>query len=128
MAAGTVIVPWYATGFRGDGLEAALNELAPTALRYGATAYAVYRSREDRYRFQQVAHFESHLDWERFWDGPEMTEFRVRHSSWYQVPVLYGWWDRTVAGAIEPKGERRPDPGARSANGHGGELPVGEIG
>lgn len=128
MAAGTVIVPWYATGFRGDGLEAALNDLAPTALRYGATSYAVYRSREDRYRFQQVAHFEGHLDWERFWDGPEMTEFRVRHSSWYQVPVLYGWWDRTVAGSIDPEGARRPDSGAKNANGHGEGLAVGDIG
>lgn len=126
--AGTVMVPWYATGFRGDSLEAALNELAPTALRYGATSYAVYRSREDRYRFQQVAHFEDHLDWERFWDGPEMTEFRVRYSSWYQVPVLYGWWDRTVAGTIDSEGARRPDSGAESANGHGGGLAVGDIG
>ena len=30
-------VPWYATGFRGDQLEAALQEIAPVALRYGAT-------------------------------------------------------------------------------------------
>ena len=50
-----VIVPWYATGFRGDAFEEALNEVAPLALRYGATSYAVYRSRDDRYRFQQLA-------------------------------------------------------------------------
>jgi hypothetical protein len=123
MAAGTVIIPWYATGFRGDGLEAALNELAPTALRYGATSYAVYRSREDRYRFQQMAQFEDHLDWERFWHGPEMIEFRVRHSSWYQVPVLYGWWDRTAAGEIE-----RPRPAPVGSNGHAdGGLPTGDV-
>ena len=29
-----------------------------------------------------------------------MTDFRVGHSSWYQVPVLYGWWDLTTSGAI----------------------------
>ena len=22
-----------------------------------------------------------------------MIDFRARHSGWYQVPVLYGWWD-----------------------------------
>jgi hypothetical protein len=99
--AGTVIVPWYATGFRANGFEEALNEIASVALRYGASSYAVYRSRDDRYRFQQFAHFDEHLDWERFWDGPEMTDFRVRHSSWYQIPVLYGWWDQTAAGSIE---------------------------
>jgi hypothetical protein len=111
--AGTVIVPWYATGFRSDPFEVALNEIAAVALRYRASSYAVYRSRDDRYRFQQFAAFAEHLDWERFWDGPEMTDFRVRHSGWYQVPVLYGWWDLTAGASIEG------DPvGADLPNGH----------
>jgi hypothetical protein len=98
--AGTVIVPWYATGFRGEDFEAALNEVAATALRYGANSYAVYRARDDRYKFQQLATFDEHLDWERYWSGPEMTDFRVLHSSWYQVPVLYSWWDLTAGGGL----------------------------
>jgi hypothetical protein len=97
---GTVIVPWYATGFRADSFGAALNEIAPVALRYGASSYAVYRYREDRYKFQQLAAFEDLLDWERYWEGPEMIEFRVTTSGWCQVPVLYGWWDLTVGGAL----------------------------
>jgi hypothetical protein len=99
--AGTVVIPWYATGLRADAFEEALNEVAGVALRYGASSYAVFRSKDDTYRFQQHAAFERHLDWERFWEGPEMVDFRVRHSSWFQVPVLYGWWDRTAGGAIE---------------------------
>src|ERR1700758_3418873 len=97
---GTVIIPWYATGFRGNGLEAALNEVAAVALRYGASSYAVYRARDDRYKFQQLATFAKYADWERYWEGPEMIDFRARHSSWYQVPVLYGWWDCTASGGI----------------------------
>jgi hypothetical protein len=97
---GTVIVPWYATGLRADSFGAALNEIAPVALRYGASSYAVYRYREDRYKFQQLAAFERLLDWERYWEGPEMIEFRTITSSWYQVPVLYGWWDLTVGGSL----------------------------
>ncbi len=125
--AGTVIVPWYATGFRGDSFEAALNEVAATALRYGADSYAVYRARDDRYKFQQLASFAAHLDWERYWEGPEMTGFRVRHSSWYQVPVLYGWWDRTAAGAVASE----PPPGPNGhgngrGNGHGAHTLEGE--
>lgn len=100
-ANGTVIVPWYATGFRGDKFEAALKEVSAVALRYGATSYAVYRAREDRYKVHQFAAFENHLDWERYWEGPEMTEFRAKHSSWYQVPVLYGWWDEVASGGID---------------------------
>jgi hypothetical protein len=118
--AGTVIVPWYATGFRADGFEQALNEAAAVALRYGASSYAVYRSREDRYRMQQLAAFEEHLDWERYWGGPEMTFFRASHSSWYQVPVLYGWWDLTTSGAVA-------DARLAAGNGHGNGAPVGEI-
>ncbi len=97
---GTVIVPWYATGFRADAFEEALGEVAATALRYGATSYDVYRARDDRYKFQQLASFEEHLQWERYWYGPEMTHFRAVHQSWYQIPVVYGWWDRTAAGEI----------------------------
>src|SRR6202034_4873586 len=63
LMAGTVIVPWYATGFRADDFEKALGEIAASALRYGATSYAVYRSRDDKYRFQQLAAFEEKLDW-----------------------------------------------------------------
>ena len=33
-----------------------------------------------------------------------MIDFRARHSSWYQVPVLYGWWDLTAAGAVARRG------------------------
>jgi hypothetical protein len=118
---GTVIVPWYATGFRAEGLEAALNEIAAVALRYGASSYAVYRQRDDRYRFQQLAHFERYADWERYWEGPEMIDFRARHSSWYQVPVLYGWWDLTASGAVsEETAWITPEPPAPEGNGHGG--------
>jgi hypothetical protein len=116
---GTVVIPWYATGFRGNALGAALNEIAPVALRYGASSYAVYRSRDDHYRFQQLAHFERQLDWERYWEGPEMTELRVRYSGSFQIPVLYGWWDLTAEGSLEeqPLGE-----GDGHGNGHGAAV------
>ena len=111
--AGAVHIPWYATGFRGDGLEEALRELAPVALRYGATAYTVYRSRDDRYKFLQTATFEDKLDWERYWAGPEMTRFRTIHQGWYQVPVTYVWNDVVVEGALPGNG-----------NGNGGTTPA----
>jgi hypothetical protein len=118
--AGTIIVPWYATGFRSDAFERALGEVAAAALRYGARSYAVYRSREDKYRFQSLAEFEDYLAWERYWEGPEMTFFRTSHSSWYQVPVLYGWWDRTSAGEVLADD-------LAAGNGHGIGSAVGDI-
>ena len=101
--AGVVHIPWYATGFRGDKLEAALAEIAPVALRYGGTTYSVYRFRDDRYKFLQTAGFETKTDWERYWMGPEFTDFRVLCSSWYQVPVIYGWTDLVTSGELSPE-------------------------
>jgi hypothetical protein len=100
MAAGTVHVPWYATVFRGDKLAEALAEIAPVSLRYGATDFAVYRSRDDGYKFMQLASFETKVDFERYWYGPEFTAFRTETASWYQVPVLYVWNDVVVAGSL----------------------------
>jgi hypothetical protein len=105
--AGIVHVPWYATGFRGDRLEAALADIAPVALRYGATSHAVYRYQDDRYKFLQMAEFAVYEEWERYWNGPEFTEFRVLCQGWYQVPVLYGWTDLVTSGSILPEHEGR---------------------
>ena len=102
--AGVVQIPWYATVFRGDKLEAALDEIAPLALRYGAIDYAVYRARDDRYKFVQTATFPDHLDFERYWYGPEFTELRSDHTSWFTVPMVYTWFDRVTAGALQPNG------------------------
>jgi hypothetical protein len=103
MAAGVVFIPWYATGFRGDGLEAALAEVAPVAMRYGATDYALYRSQDDRYKFLQTASFASKTDFERYWYGEEFSRFRAEHAGWYQIPVLYYFNDLVTAGSLQPE-------------------------
>jgi hypothetical protein len=98
--AGSVHIPWYATGFRADRMEEGLAQIAPIALRYGATAYAVFRYRDDRYKFLQTATFESKLDWERYWNGEDFIRWRSLHSSFYQVPVLYQWTDVVLEGHL----------------------------
>ncbi len=110
--AGAVHIPWYATGFRGDRFEEALRDIAPVALRYGATAYAVYRYRDDRYKFIQSATFEDKLAWERYWGGEEMTRFRTVHQGWYQVPVVYQWTDVVIEGSLPANGRAPQEPSA----------------
>jgi len=100
MAAGVVHLPVYATGFRGDDIEAALQQIAPISTRYGATKYEVFRSRDDRYKFLLVADFDNKADWDAYWFGPEFTEMRAACSGWYQVPLLYVWNDRVADGAV----------------------------
>jgi hypothetical protein len=99
---GSVFIPWYATGFRADDLAEALAEIGPIAMRYGAIDHAIYRSRDDRYRFTQIASFESKDDFERYWYGEDFSRWRSQHAGWYQVPVLYVWNDRVAAGALQP--------------------------
>jgi|SRR3954447_2393603 hypothetical protein len=115
--AGVVHIPWYATVFRGDKLEAALAEIAPVALRYGATDYAVHRNRDDRYKMLQISHFETKSQWDLYWDGPEFRHFRVAASSYYQVPVIYTWNDLVVEGHLNGNGERAFEPAPPGAVG-----------
>ncbi len=97
-AAGVVHIPWYATGFRSDDLGAELERVAALSVRYNARSYVVYRARDDRYKFLQVLEFETKLDWERYWEGPEMIEFRINASGWFQVPIVYAWQDVVTRG------------------------------
>ena len=102
--AGRVHIPWYATGFRGDQLEAALEEIAPVALRYGATDYAVYRFATTATSSCRWRRFEEKVDWERYWYGPEFSAWRADYSSWYQVPVLYTPMTLIAEGALGANG------------------------
>jgi hypothetical protein len=111
--AGIVHVPWYATVFRGDKLEAAVTAIAPIALRYGATSYAVHRNRDDAYKLLQMSAFDTKEQWEAYWYGPEFNRFRAVNQSLYQVPILYSWNDLVLEGYIEQerrRGDLRVDP------------------
>ena len=97
----TIHVPWYATGLRGDRLAGVLQDVTPTALRYGATSWSLHRSKDDRYKFLQIVQFEDKLDFERWWEGHEMVEMRTMTSGWWQVPQLYFPHELLGEGRIE---------------------------
>src|SRR5918995_6443968 len=100
MASGVVHIPWYATLFRGDKFEAALEEIAPVALRYGATEYAIYRSKDDQYRFLQLATFDDKQAFEAYWYSPDFNDWRARHSGWYQGASPFPWDDLLPPGGL----------------------------
>jgi hypothetical protein len=101
--AGVVSIPWYATLFRGDRFAEALGEIAPLATRYGATEYRVYRSRDDMYRFNQMATFEDKADFEAYWYSEDFNAWRTVYSGWYQIPVLYNWHELIYEGGLKPE-------------------------
>ena len=118
--AGVVHIPWYATVFRQESFGAAVARVAPLALRYDATRYLVQRSLDDRYKILQMTWFESKQDWYRYWESPEMIEFRARHTGHYQIPVVYVWHEELAAGEIgpvvpEPAPVPEPEPEPQAA-------------
>jgi hypothetical protein len=110
MAAGVVHIDWYATVLRQERFTQEVAYAASLALRYGATAYSVHRSRDDRYKVMQMAWFENKQDWYRYWDGAEMIEVRRRNMGRYQIPITYVWYDELVSGALGPEVEAEPEP------------------
>lgn len=95
-----VWVSWYATVMRQDSFAAEVAAAAPIALRYGATRYQVHVSNDDRYRITQMTWVPSKTAWYRYWDGPEMIEFRARNLGRYQVPITYTWADEIASGEL----------------------------
>jgi hypothetical protein len=112
--AGVVHIDWYATVLRQQRFAQEIANVAALALRYGATAYSVHRSRDDRYKVMQMSWFETKQDWYRYWESPEMIEFRRRNMGRYQIPITYVWWDELAAGELGPEveaeAELEPEP------------------
>lgn len=125
MAGGAVLIRWYATGFRGDQLEIALNQIGEISLRHGATSWQVFRNRDDRYVFQFITEWNSKEDWERYWYGDDFCEMRAATSGWYQVPLLYVWHDKTGQGQSKMRTTDDSDRAvaAEMVGGGGGDGP-----
>jgi hypothetical protein len=114
-----VWVSWYATVLRQNTFAAEVGRVAPIALRYGATEYKVHVNNDDRYKITQMAWFERKSDWYRYWDGPEMIEFRARHSGHYQIPIGYAWAEEIAAGSLGPEVPvPEPEPAPTEPAGH----------
>ena len=116
-AGGVVHIQWYATVFRKGNFAAAVAEATPLSLRYGATKYTVHQSRDDMYKITQMMWFPSQADWYRYWEGPEMTEFRRRHAGHFQIPITYVWNNELAAGELGPQVEQNgaPEPEPETA-------------
>jgi hypothetical protein len=77
--------------------------MSPVALRYGATRYAVHRSDDDRYSIVQMIWFPGHGDWYRFWESPELKEFRARYTGKFQAPITYTVHEELAFGELGPE-------------------------
>jgi hypothetical protein len=84
-------VPWIVNPFRGDKFEEHWLPVAEAALDYGATGWALFRSKEGGLDFTQLAFFATKLDFERYWYSEEITAAREEAVNYYGKPVLPVW-------------------------------------
>lgn len=94
-----VEVPWAINPFRGDAFEAAWTPVAEAALDYGATQWALLRSKEGGLDFTQLASFPDTGSWDRYWYSEEVAAARVEVAGYFQVPLLPVF--HTICGAGE---------------------------
>jgi hypothetical protein len=50
-----------------------------------------------------MLNFKSKLDFERYWNGPDFSDFRIVCSGWYQVPIVYAWHDLVAFEQLSPE-------------------------
>jgi len=96
-----VLIAWHANPFRGDKFEDAWRPAAAAAIDYGASYWALLRSKDDPLDFIQIASFGSKIEFERYWYSEEISEARAEAMGLFQVPVLPIWLRAVDAGEIE---------------------------
>mgnify|MGYP003575368006 FL=1 len=95
-------VRWAINPFRGDKFEALWTPAAEAALDYGATGWALYRSKEGTLDFIQHAFFPAKDDFDRYWYSEEISPARVGAQGYYQVPLLPPYHDIVGIGYLDP--------------------------
>jgi hypothetical protein len=96
-----VLIAWHTNPFRGDKFEDVWRPAAAAALDYGATYWALLRSKDDPLDFIQLAAFKDKLEFERYWYSEEISEARAEAMGLFQVPVLPTWLRAVDAGELE---------------------------
>ena len=97
-----VFLLWHATPFRADKFEDHWRPVAAAALDFGASFWALLRSKDDPNDFIQIASFATKLDFERYWYSEEISEARAEAMGLFQVPVLPIWLRAVDAGDLAP--------------------------
>ena len=96
-----VVILWHANPFRGDKFEDAWRPAAAAALDYGASYWALLRSKDDPLDFMQIAAFKDKVEFERYWFSEEIAEARAEAMGLFQVPVLPLWLRAVDAGELQ---------------------------
>jgi hypothetical protein len=95
-----VEISWITNPFRAEKFAAIWTPAAEAVLDFGARGWAFLRSHDDPQRFVQLGLFDRKIDFDRYWDSPEISECRVRATGLFQVPILPVWYTVEGAGSL----------------------------
>jgi hypothetical protein len=95
-------ITWRVNPFRGDKFEDAWRPAAEAAVDFGATFWALWRSKDDPLDFTQVAVFRSKLDFERYWYSEQLAEARAECAGLFQVPLTPMTFRVVDGGELQP--------------------------
>ncbi len=103
MSDGMVVeLKWVVNPFRGDKFEEAWTPVAEAALDYGATGWALFRSKDGTLDFTQLAFFATKLEWERYWYSDEISKAREDIAGYFHVPLLPSFHSVAGMGSLAP--------------------------
>ena len=105
-----VMITWHTNPLRGDRFEDAWRPAAAAAIDYGASYWALLRSKDYPLDFVQLAAFATKTDFERYWYSEEVSEARAEGIGLYQIPVVPQWLRAVDAGRILPDSELETEP------------------
>jgi hypothetical protein len=93
-------IDWIINPFRAEKFEKIWAPAAEAVLDYGATGWALLRSTEDPLHFVQLALFADKLDFERYWQSQEISDYRVQITGLFQVPLQPVWYTVEGTGSL----------------------------
>ena len=76
--------------------------MAEAALDYGATGWALLRSKEGGLDFTQLAFMPSKLDFERYWYSEEVAKAREEIQGWFHWPIVPEFHSLAGMGSLAP--------------------------
>lgn len=103
MSDGMVVeLKWVINPFRGDKFEEAWTPVAEAVLDFGATGWALFRSKDGKLDFIQLAFVPAKLTWEHYWYSDEVLKAREGVAGYFHVPLLPSFHSIAGMGSLAP--------------------------
>ena len=92
-----VYIDWHVHPFRAERWYEIWEPAAARAMAFGAKGWSLTRNAEDPLHFRQASVWQTHEDFERYWNSDEVSAFREEAFNYFNKPV-HPVWHSLIAG------------------------------